>query len=247
MRLKDKVALITGGGSGIGAAVARRFAQEGAKIAIGDVDVEGAEKVASEIKDAGGEALICKADVRKRDEVEAMVDHILREYGRLDILINNAGVTRDSLCARMSEEDWNFVVDVNLKGTFLCSKAAFRPMRKQRYGKIVNTASVAVRGNIGQVNYSASKAGIIGLTRTLALEFARAGICVNCIAPGFIETPMTEGLPEKVKEEALKRIPLGRLGRPEEVANLHLFLASPESDYITGQVFFIDGGVSIGI
>jgi len=247
MRLKDKVALITGGGSGIGAAVARRFAQEGAKIAIGDVDVEGAEKVASEIKDAGGEALICKADVRKRDEVEAMVDHILREYGRLDILINNAGVTRDSLCARMSEEDWNFVVDVNLKGTFLCSKAAFRPMRKQRYGKIVNTASVAVRGNIGQVNYSASKAGIIGLTRTLALEFARAGICVNCIAPGFIETPMTEGLPEKVKEEALKRIPLGRIGRPEEVANLHLFLASPESDYITGQVFFIDGGVSIGI
>ncbi|RLA79808.1 MAG: 3-oxoacyl-ACP reductase [Deltaproteobacteria bacterium] len=247
MRLKDKVALITGGGSGIGAAVARRFAQEGAKIAIGDVDVEGAEKVAAEIKDAGGEALICKADVRKRDEVEAMVDHILREYGRLDILINNAGVTRDSLCARMSEEDWNFVVDVNLKGTFLCSKAAFRPMRKQRYGKIVNTASVAVRGNIGQVNYSASKAGIIGLTRTLALEFARAGICVNCIAPGFIETPMTEGLPEKVKEEALKRIPLGRLGRPEEVANLHLFLASPESDYITGQVFFIDGGVSIGI
>ncbi|RLA84644.1 MAG: 3-oxoacyl-ACP reductase [Deltaproteobacteria bacterium] len=247
MRLKDKVALITGGGSGIGAAVARRFAQEGAKIAIGDVDVEGAEKVASEIKDAGGEALICKADVRKRDEVEAMVDHILREYGRLDILINNAGVTRDSLCARMSEEDWNFVVDVNLKGTFLCSKAAFRPMRKQRYGKIVNTASVAVRGNVGQVNYSASKAGIIGLTRTLALEFARAGICVNCIAPGFIETPMTEGLPEKVKEEALKRIPLGRIGRPEEVANLHLFLASPESDYITGQVFFIDGGVSIGI
>jgi len=247
MRLKDKVALITGGGSGIGAAVARRFAQEGAKIAIGDVDVEGAEKVAAEIKDAGGEALICRADVRKRDEVEAMVDHVLREYGRLDILINNAGVTRDSLCARMSEEDWNFVVDVNLKGTFLCSKAAFRPMRKQRYGKIVNTASVAVRGNIGQVNYSASKAGIIGLTRTLALEFARAGICVNCIAPGFIETPMTEGLPEKVKEEALKRIPLGRLGRPEEVANLHLFLASPESDYITGQVFFIDGGVSIGI
>jgi len=247
MRLKDKVALITGGGSGIGAAVARRFAQEGAKIAIGDVDVEGAEKVAAEIKDAGGEALICKADVRKRDEVEAMVDHVLREYGRLDILINNAGVTRDSLCARMSEEDWNFVVDVNLKGTFLCSKAAFRPMRKQRYGKIVNTASVAVRGNIGQVNYSASKAGIIGLTRTLALEFARAGICVNCIAPGFIETPMTEGLPEKVKEEALKRIPLGRLGKPEEVANLHLFLASPESDYITGQVFFIDGGASIGI
>ena len=247
MRLKDKVALITGGGSGIGAAVARRFAQEGAKIAIGDVDVEGAEKVAAEIKDAGGEALICKADVRKRDEVEAMVDHVLREYGRLDILINNAGVTRDSLCARMSEEDWNFVVDVNLKGTFLCSKAAFRPMRKQRYGKIVNTASVAVRGNVGQVNYSASKAGIIGLTRTLALEFARAGICVNCIAPGFIETPMTEGLPEKVKEEALKRIPLGRLGKPEEVANLHLFLASPESDYITGQVFFIDGGVSIGI
>jgi len=247
MRLREKVALVTGGGSGIGAAVCRRFAREGAFVVVADVDRAAAERVASEIKERGGRALSLGVDVRDRGEVEEMVKRVEEECGGLHILINNAGITRDNLAVRMTEGDWDLVVEVNLKGTFLCSQAAFRPMRRQRYGKIVNTASVAVRGNLGQANYSASKAGIIGLTRTLALEFARAGICVNCIAPGFIETPMTAGLPEKVKEEALRRIPLGRFGKPEEVAELHLFLASPESDYITGQVFFIDGGASIGI
>jgi len=247
MRLREKVALVTGGGSGIGAAVCRRFAREGAFVVVADVDRAAAERVASEIKERGGRTLSLGVDVRDRGEVEKMVKRVEEECGGLHILINNAGIARDNLAVRMTEGDWDLVVEVNLKGTFLCSQAAFRPMRRQRYGKIVNTASVAVRGNLGQANYSASKAGIIGLTRTLALEFARAGICVNCIAPGFIETPMTAGLPEKVKEEALRRIPLGRFGKPEEVAELHLFLASPESDYITGQVFFIDGGASIGI
>jgi len=247
MRLKEKVALITGGGSGIGAAVARRFAEEGAFVAIGDVNPRGGEQIVDEIKRRGGRSIFCQVDVRKRDEVNRMIDQVVQEFGRLDILINNAGVTRDNLSARMSEEEWDFVVDVNLKGTFLCSQAAFRPMRKQRYGKIVNTASVVVRGNMGQVNYSSSKAGIIGLTRTLALEYARANINVNCIAPGFIDTPMSAAMPEKTKELALDRIPIKRMGTPEEVANLHLFLASDEANYITGQVIFIDGGASIGI
>lgn len=247
MRLKDKVALVTGAGSGIGAAVAKRFAAEGAMVAVADVVPHGAQGVVDDITSKGGKAIFIQVDVRKRDEVEAMVERVVQEFGKLDILINNAGVTRDNLSAKMSEEEWDMVVGVSLKGTFLCSQAAYRPMRKQRYGKIINTASVVVRGNIGQANYSASKAGIIGLTRTLALEYARSNITVNCIAPGFIDTPMTAAIPEKIKAAALERIPLGRMGRPEDVADLHLFLASDESNYITGQVIFIDGGVSIGI
>jgi 3-oxoacyl-[acyl-carrier protein] reductase len=247
MRLREKIALITGGGSGIGAAVAMRFAAEGARVAIGDIIRQGADEVVEAIKERGGHAVCYTVDVRKRDEVNRMVDQVVQEFGRLDILINNAGVTKDNLAARMSEEEWDFVMDVNLKGTFLCSQAAYRPMRKQRYGKIVNTASVVVRGNMGQVNYVCSKAGIIGLTRTLALEYARSNITVNCIAPGFIDTPMSAAMSEKVKELALERIPLKRMGTPEEVANLHLFLASDEAHYITGQVIFIDGGGSIGV
>jgi 3-oxoacyl-(acyl-carrier-protein) reductase len=247
MRLKDKVALITGGGSGIGAAVARRFAAEGALVAIADIVPQGAAAVIDEITTKGGKAIFSPVDVRKGDEVRGMIDHVCRELGRLDILINNAGVTRDNLCARMSEEEWDFVVAVNLKGTFLCSQAAYRPMRRQKQGRIINTASMVVRGNMGQVNYSSSKAGIIGLTRTLALEYARSNITVNCIAPGFIDTPMSAAVSEQAKEIALERIPLNRMGTPEEVANLHLFLASDEASYITGEVIFLDGGASIGI
>ena len=247
MRLKDKVALITGGGSGIGAAVAKRFAQEGALVAVADVVPQGGQEVVNEIAAGGGKAIFTQADVRKADEVSGMVDRVVKEFGCLDILINNAGVTRDNLCARMSEEEWDFVVAVNLKGTFLCAQAAYRPMRKQKYGRIVNTSSVVSRGNMGQVNYSASKAGVIGLTRTLALEYARSHITVNCIAPGFIDTPMAAALDDKVKALALEHIPLSRMGQPEEVANLHLFLASEEAAYITGQVIFLDGGASIGI
>jgi 3-oxoacyl-[acyl-carrier protein] reductase len=247
MRLRDKVALITGGGSGIGAAVAKRFAEEGALVAVADVVPQGGEEVVNEIAAGGGKAIFTQADVRKADEVSGMVDRVVKEFGRLDILINNAGVTRDNLCARMSEEEWDFVVAVNLKGSFLCAQAAYRPMRKQKYGRIVNTSSVVSRGNMGQANYSASKAGVIGLTRTLALEYARSNITVNCIAPGFIDTPMAAALNDKVKALALERIPLSRMGMPEEVANLHLFLASEEAAYITGQVIFLDGGASIGI
>ncbi|OGP92310.1 MAG: 3-oxoacyl-[acyl-carrier-protein] reductase [Deltaproteobacteria bacterium RBG_16_54_18] len=247
MRLKDKVALITGGGSGIGAAVARRFAREGALVAVADVVPQGAEGVIKEIAAGGGKAIFTQADVRKAGDVSGMIDYVVKEYGHLDILINNAGVTKDNLCARMSEEEWDFVVAVNLKGSFLCAQAAYRPMRKQKYGRIVNTSSVVSRGNMGQVNYSASKAGVIGLTRTLALEYARSNITVNCIAPGFIDTPMAAAMDDKVKALALERIPLSRMGTPEEVANLHLFLASEEAAYITGQVIFLDGGASIGI
>jgi 3-oxoacyl-[acyl-carrier protein] reductase len=227
--------------------VARRFAAEGALVAIADIVPQGAATVINEITAKGGKAIFSPVDVRKGDEVRGMIDHVVQELGRLDILINNAGVTRDNLCARMSEEEWDFVVAVNLKGTFLCSQAAYRPMRRQKYGRIINTASMVVRGNMGQVNYSSSKAGIIGLTRTLALEYARSNITVNCIAPGFIDTPMAAAISEQAKEFALERIPLNRMGTPEEVANLHLFLASDEANYITGQVIFLDGGASIGI
>jgi 3-oxoacyl-[acyl-carrier protein] reductase len=247
MRLRGKIALITGGGSGIGAIVAHRFALEGATVCVADVDPAGAQKVAEEITDSGKSAVSYLMDVADRVSVHATIDEIVDTYGELDILINNAGIARDNLAARMSEEEWDAVVNINLKGTFLCSQAAYRPMRKQRYGKIVNTASVVVRGNLAQANYIASKAGIIGLTRSLALEFARSNINVNCVAPGFIETPMTSNLPEKTRELALERIALKRMGRPDDVADLHVFLSSDEASYITGQVIFVDGGASLGI
>ncbi|RLA86490.1 MAG: 3-oxoacyl-ACP reductase [Deltaproteobacteria bacterium] len=247
MRLKDRVAIITGASSGIGAACARLFAREGARVALVARREELLEALLHDIRSEGGEALAIKADVSRPEEVERAVRETVETFGALHILINNAGLSRDNLAVKMSAEEWEEVLRVNLWGTFLFCKAAFRPMRRQRYGKIVNTSSVAIRGNIGQANYAASKAGVVALTRTLALEYARAGIRVNCVAPGIIETAMTEGLPEEMKAEALKRIPLGRLGKPEEVAYLHLFLASPESDYITGQVFVIDGGLTIGI
>ena len=251
MRLKDRIALITGAGRGIGRATALRFAAEGAKVAVNDVDAEAAEETVAAIQQAGGEAFFVPADVTNRAEVEAMVDQILERWGRLDILINNAGITRDALTVKikddqvikMPEENWDAVLDVNLKGTFLCCQAAAVPMIRQRYGKITNTSSTAWLGNIGQANYSASKAGVVGLTRTLALELARYNINVNCIAPGGVKTRMTAAIPEKVMDRLLQRIPLGRLAEPEEIAALHVFLASDEASYITAQVITIDGGL----
>ncbi|UCG69366.1 MAG: 3-oxoacyl-[acyl-carrier-protein] reductase [Thermoplasmata archaeon] len=247
MRLKDKVALITGSGSGIGEATAMKFSEEGAKLIINDVNMESANNVAEKIKATGGEVLVLKADISKKDEVEGMIEQIIEHFGRLDILVNNAGVNRDAFVKKMTEEDWDTVITINLKGTFLCAQAAMNAMSKQKYGKIINTSSIGALGNPGQANYASSKCGVIGLTRTLALECARYNINVNCVAPGATKTPMTAQIPKEIAEAITGKIPLKRFAEPEEIANLHLFLASDEASYITGQVIFVDGGISVGI
>ncbi|MBC8204621.1 MAG: beta-ketoacyl-ACP reductase [FCB group bacterium] len=246
MRLKDKTAIITGSGRGIGETTAKKFAAEGASIIAADIDMESAIRTVEEIKSKGGKALAVKVDVTDKVSVEAMVEAALKEFGKIDILINNAGVTRDALAMRMKEADWDLVLDINLKGTFLCCQAVIRPMRKTG-GRIVNTSSIAALGNVGQINYSASKGGVISLTKTLALELARSNINVNCVAPGPVMTPMFESVPENLREEYIKQIPLGRFAQPEDIANAHLFLCSEEAAYITGQVLFVDGGISAGV
>lgn len=245
MKLKDKVVIITGAAQGIGKAIALNLAKEGAKICLWDINLEEAEKTNEEIRQLSNvETLVSKVDITNYSEVEENVKKVLDKFFRIDILVNNAGIARDNLILRMSEEEWNQVLDVNLKGVFNCIKAASRTMIKQHYGKIVNIASVVgLIGNIGQANYAASKGGVIALTKTCAREFASRGINVNAIAPGFIKTVMTEKLDEKIKQNLLNQIPLGRLGEPEEVAKLVLFLVSEEANYITGQVISIDGGM----
>ncbi len=253
MSLKNKVALITGAANGIGQATAIRFARDGAKLVITDVDGEGLEATCDQIKQAGGSAVTVLGSVIAREDVQRFVDGAVREFGRLDILINNAGVTRDGLTTRvkdgqpsfLSEEQWDTVLDINLKGTFLCSQLAAVPMIQQQYGRIVNTASVAALGNVGQANYAASKAGVMGLTRTLALEWARYNIAVNCIAPGGVKTRMTAAIPEKLMEGLLEKIPFKRMAEPEEIAAVHAFLASDEASYITGQTIFVDAGLRL--
>jgi 3-oxoacyl-[acyl-carrier protein] reductase len=238
------VALITGAAQGIGKSVALLLAQNGADIVVSDINLEKAEETAKEIESIGSKAIAIKVDVANLKDVERMVESILEKFGKIDILVNNAGITRDKLILRMTEEDWDAVLNVNLKGTFNCTKAVVRHMAKQRSGKIVSIASVVGEmGNAGQVNYSASKAGVIGLTKTIAREFAQRRINVNAIAPGYIETPMTEVLPEKVKEELKRLIPMERLGKPEDVAEAVLFLVSEESNYITGHVLNVNGGI----
>lgn len=244
MELAGKVALITGAAQGIGKAVALLLARNGADIVASDVNLERAEETAKEIEAIGRRAMAIRVDVANLVNVEQMVEAILEQFGQIDILINNAGITRDKLILRMTEEDWDAVLNVNLKGTFNCTKAVIRHMSKQKSGKIVNIASVVGEmGNAGQANYSASKAGVIGFTKTIAREFAQRGINVNAIAPGYIETPMTQALPEKVKEELKRMIPMERLGRPEDVAEAALFLVSEASSYITGQVLNVNGGI----
>ncbi len=255
MRLKDKVAWITGAGNGIGRATALRFAQEGARLVAADVDGEAAQETVAMIQEAGGEAVSVAGSVTSRDDVQRMVQTALDSFGRLDILINNAGINRDGLAVKVKDDEvkymgddrWDPVLEVNLKGTFLCAQAAAVPMIRQRSGRIVNTSSIGALGNIGQANYAASKAGVIGLTRTLALEWARYNITVNCVAPGATRTRMTAGIPEKVMQVLLGKIPLGRLAEPEEIAAAHLFLASDDAIYVTGQVLFVDGGISVGV
>ncbi len=242
--LEGKVALITGGARGIGREIALRLAAQGADIAICDVNARDMENTSSEIRQLGRECLAVKADVTDSKSVQEMVDKILDKFKKLDILINNAGITRDNLVLRMSEDDWDKVIAVNLKGTFVCTKIVSRVMLKQRFGKIVNVASIiGIMGNAGQANYSASKAGIIGLTKSIAKELAPRGVCVNAIAPGFIKTEMTAKLSEDVQKKMLAVIPLGRFGEPGDVADLVLFLSSESSSYITGQVIQIDGGM----
>jgi len=244
MRLKDNTAFITGAGQGIGRAIALRMAKEGAHIGVADINIEKAEATAEEIKALGVKSIAIKLDVSKSDEVTSAFDKLIKEFGRLDILVNNAGVTKDALVLRMKEEDWDFVLNINLKGVFLCSKEAIKIMTKQQYGKIISISSVvAFTGNPGQVNYTASKAGIVGLTKTMAKEYAPRGIRANAVAPGFIQTAMTDTLPEKVKEDMKRFIPLGCFGLPEDIADAVTFLASKEADYITGQVIHVNGGM----
>ena len=244
LELAGKVALITGAAQGIGRAVALLLARNGADIVVSDINLEKARETAKEIEAIGRRALAINVNVVKLEEVERMVQATLEEFKQIDILVNNAGITRDKLILRMTEEDWEAVLNVNLKGTFNCTKAVIRYMSKQKSGKIVNIASVVGEmGNAGQANYSASKAGVIGFTKTIAREFALRGINVNAIAPGYIETPMTEALSEKVKEELKRMIPMERLGRPEDVAEGVLFLVSEASSYITGQVLNVNGGI----
>lgn len=244
MRLKDKVALITGGARGIGQAIAMVFAKEGADIVVADVNLELAGKTAAAIQALGRKALALEMDVTDYAKVEEGVNKILDKFGKVDILVNNAGITKDNLLLRMSQAEWDAVINVNLKGTFNCIKAVSRPMVKQRSGRIISIASIiGLMGNWGQANYAASKAGIIALTKTVAKELASRNINANAVAPGFIQTDMTAKLPEDVKAKMMEAIPMAKLGTPQDVANVCLFLASEESSYITGQTIIVDGGM----
>lgn len=245
MSLKDKVALVTGGSRGIGKEIALELARNGVNVGITYVNnEEKAKEVIDEIKSHGVKGIAIKTNVSIEEDVLQMIKSMEEELGTIDILVNNAGVTKDNLIIRMKEEDWDEIMNVNLKGTFLTTKAVTRIMMKKRYGKIINiTSVVGIMGNAGQGNYSASKAGVIGFTKSMAKELASRGIRVNAIAPGFIETDMTEVLKEDIKETMLKAIPLNTFGNPKDIANLVVFLASEKSDYITGQVINVDGGM----
>lgn len=248
LSLEGRVALVTGAGRGIGRAIALTLAQAGAKIAVLSRTEANAQETAQAIQQAGGNALPLALDVADPDSAEKAIEAVLKRWERLDILINNAGITRDTLLLRMKDEDWDAVLQVNLKGAFLFTRSALKPMMKQRWGRIVNiTSVVGLTGNPGQANYSAAKAGLIAFTKSVALEMGSRNITCNAIAPGFIETDMTESLPEQVRTYALQKIPLARLGTPEEVAHGVLFLCSELASYITGQVLLIDGGLTAGI
>jgi 3-oxoacyl-[acyl-carrier protein] reductase len=243
-RLEGRVALVTGGARGIGKAICERLAGEGAKIAVVDILQEVADETVSEFKAKGWEATAHGADVSEYADADATVKAVVEKYGQVDILVNNAGITRDTLIMRMSVDDWDKVMAVNLKGTFNFTKAVARPMMKKRFGKIVNIASVVGRmGNAGQANYSASKAGVIGLTKTSAKEFASRNITVNAVAPGYILTDMTKELSGQATDAFMNAVPMKRAGNPADVANVVYFLSSPDSDYVTGQVINIDGGL----
>lgn len=245
MLLAEKTALVTGASRGIGRAAALELAKAGAKVAVNFAgNRTAAEEVVSMIEAAGGQAMLVQADVGNAADVDAMVKAVVERFGRIDILVNNAGITRDNLIMRMKEEDWDAVIHTNLKGIFNCTKAVSKLMMKQRYGRIINMASVVgVMGNAGQANYAAAKAGVIGFTKSMAKELASRNITVNAVAPGYISTDMTANLPEQVRLDMQSQIPLQRLGNPEDVAAAVLFLVSPGADYITGQTLHVDGGM----
>ena len=244
MKLEGKKALVTGAAQGIGKTIALLFAGEGADVAISDINLDAAKETAKEVEALGRKSVAIAGNVADSARCDEMVAKTVEGLGGLDILVNNAGITRDTLILRMKEEDWDAVISVNLKGTFNCTKAAVKHMSKQRSGKIVNIASiVGLMGNVGQANYSASKAGVIGLTKTTAREFAARGINVNAVAPGFIATAMTDAIPEKARNELIGQIPMGRLGTPDDVAEAVLFLSSAASDYVTGHVISVNGGM----
>lgn len=246
-RFENKIVLVTGAGRGIGASIAKSFASEGAEVIVNySGNDEAAQKTVDEITATGGQAQKYKCSVNDSESVKVMIDEIIKKFGRIDILVNNAGITKDGLMLRMTDEDFDRVIDVNLKGTFNCTKYVSKYMLKQKSGKIINISSVVgLSGNAGQVNYSASKAGIIGITKSAAKELSSRGITVNAVAPGYVDTDMTKVLSDNIRNEILKNIPLQRMGNVEDISNCVAFLASEDASYITGQVISVDGGMHI--
>ncbi|NWQ39083.1 3-oxoacyl-ACP reductase FabG [Bacillus sp. EB106-08-02-XG196] len=244
MRLKDRVAIITGAANGIGLKASEVFAKEGARVAMADFNAEQGEKRAQELREKGYEVTFFQVNVAQRSSVDEMVEKVREAYGNIGVLVNNAGITKDAMLSKLSIEDFQAVLDVNLTGVFHCTQAVLPSMIENGKGKIINTSSVSgVYGNVGQTNYAATKAGVVGMTKSWAKELGRKGINVNAVAPGFIETGMTAKVPEKVLDQMKQMVPLARLGKPEEIANAYLFLASDESNYINGAVLHVDGGI----
>ncbi|MDV2582527.1 3-oxoacyl-ACP reductase FabG [Alkalibacillus haloalkaliphilus] len=243
-RLDGRVAIITGGANGIGYAAANLFGEEGAKVVLADFDVETGKEKAQQLQNEGFDVMFVQVNVADRISVDHMIEQVIKQYGKIDILVNNAGITRDAMLSKMSVEDFQQVIDVNLTGVFHCTQAALPYLLEQGKGKVINTSSVSgTYGNVGQTNYAAAKAGLIGMTKTWAKELGRKQINVNAVAPGFTETSMVESVPEHIIEGLKKQVPMGRLGQPEDIAKAYLYLASDDSDYVNGQVINVDGAI----
>lgn len=245
MRLKNKVAIVTGGGRGIGEGIALKLSQEGAFVVVSDLIEENADNVVEKIKNEGGEAMSYVANTADYEAVEKMFAEVAEEKGTVDIIVNNAGINRDAMLHKMERKQWDDVISVNLTGVYYCTQQAAKLMREKEYGRIINISSAGMNGNIGQANYSAAKAGVVGLTKTAAKELAKKGVTANAICPGFIETDMTKGIPEKAWNIMVDKIPMGYVGKPVEIANLVAFLASDEASYITGEVIHVGGGFKL--